>query len=745
MKTSNLRHDERNIPSQLAWTGILTVVSCMALLSQAATAQRLPERIDLPAAQGIKIGPGVAEELAANGAANVMIALAQPQSLQGLNTASPGRGVRPNLAVLRSEVATLQSGVLASVENIGYQSKFAYSAVPALAGRITSDAALRALGSHPSVVRVDLDVGGTGHLVNSVPLIAADQRHAMGNSGAGVVVAVLDSGLDTDHNNLADNLIAEACFADNNGAIDGNGRCPNGSDRQLGPGAAEDDAGHGSHVTGIITSNGTQGSVGAAPDASIVAVRVTWGPTFNGVFAAFSEIVAGLNYIINNPGLGVQVINMSLGTNALFAGDCDNSAAFNMAGAAAINMLRANGVIAFASAGNNGDSTQMTSPACLSNVISVGASDNLDAPAGFTNSNASTDVFAPGVNVLSSDLANGTTTVSGTSMASPHAAACAALLIQTGEATTPAQIETRLETSAFMVTVPGNGLTFPRIDCAPLANVPPTCNANGPYTAECALTTTLDGTGSSDDNGDPLSYLWTGPFTGGSAVGAMPMVVFEAPTGSKSVSLTVSDGTEDSQCSAQVTVQDTTAPSITPPDDATAECAAPSGTPVPLGTAIATDSCDASPAITNDAPPVFPVGDTTVIWRATDADGNFAQASQTVTVEDTLAPTVSCNAPATIVPPNAPISFTASALDQCEGPIAAEITEFDCFTFTKKGKRIDKTGSCVVAISGDQITIFDSGGVGNNITWTATSTDAAGNTATENCALQVKRSGRGGK
>jgi subtilisin family serine protease len=639
----------------------------MFLFAQAAKAQQLPEGADLPAAQSVKIGPGVAEELAANGAANVMIALAQPQSLQGLNTASPDRGVRPNLAALKSEIATLQRGVLSSIENIGYRPRFTYSAVPALAGRITSDAAMKALANHPNVMRVDLDVGGSGQLATSVPLIGADQRHAMGNTGLGVVVAVLDSGLDTDHSNLADNLIAEACFADADGTIDGIGNCPNGSDRQIGPGAAEDDAGHGSHVTGIITSNGTFGSVGAAPDAGIVAIRVTYGPTFNGAFSFFSEIVAALNYIIINPQLNVRVINMSLGTTALYNGNCDTSTAFNMAGATAINALRANGVIAFASAGNNGSTTQMTSPACLSNVISVGASDNADAPAVFTNSNASTDVFAPGVLVLSSNLQNGTTTVSGTSMASPHAAACAALLIQTGEATTPNQIETRLETSAFTVTVPGNGLTFPRIDCAPLANVPPTCNANGPYTAECALTTTLDGTGSSDDNGDPLSYLWTGPFTGGSAVGAMPMVVFEAPTGSKSVLLTVSDGTDSSQCSADVTVQ------------------------------------------------------------------------------DTLAPTVSCNAPATIVPPNAPISFTASALDQCEGPIAADITEYDCFTFTKKGKRIDKTGSCVVAIGGDQITILDSGGVGTHITWTATSTDAAGNTTTEDCALRVKRPESGKK
>ena len=67
--------------------------------------------------------------------------------------------------------------------------------------------------------------------------------------------------------------------------------------------------------------------------------------------------------------------------------------------------------------------------------------------------------------------------------------------------------------------------------------------------------------------------------------------------------------------------------------------------------------------------------------------------------------TTSCNSPATIIPPDAPISFTATATDICAGDLVPEITEFDCFKFTKKGKRIDKTESCVVAIDGDTIAV----------------------------------------
>lgn len=681
-----------------------------------------------PAHSEAKIGPGVLEQLRDSGAANVMIALAPPPSAQAVGL---------DMAAMKSQIAQMQTDVLAQLGGLDYQARHTYSAVPALAGRVTSEAGLAALARHPSVRKVDLDVGGTGSLATSVPLIGADLRHALGNSGAGVVVAVLDSGLDTDHVNLGDNLIAEACFLDNDGTVDGLGLCPNGSDRQTGVGAAEDDAGHGSHVTGIVTSNGTLGSVGVAPDASIVALKVTAGPTFSGVFFFFSEIVAALDYIINNPGLGVQVINMSIGTSALFGGDCDASTAFNMAGAAAINTLRANGVTAFASAGNNGSSTQMTSPACLSNVISVGASDNSDNPAGITNSNASTDIFAPGVGILSSDLSNGTTTATGTSMASPHAAGCAALLIQNGEAVTPDQIETRLETSAVQVLVTANGLSFPRIDCNPQVNVPPVCNANGPYTAECGGAVTLNGTASSDPNGDPLTFLWEGPIVGTTANGPMPSVVFPTPTGLKNISLTVNDGMDSSQCSAPVTVQDTLAPSIAAPDDVIEECAAPAGTPVLLGSATATDSCDPNPLISNDAPPLFQLGDTTVTWTATDDDGNTDSDTQTVTVEDSIAPQVFCNNPATITPPDAPVSFTATATDQCQGALIPEVTDFDCFKFTKKGKRINKTSSCVVSFAGDQITILDSGGVADMIEWTVAATDASGNTGTETCSLKV--------
>jgi hypothetical protein len=276
-------------------------------------------------------------------------------------------------------------------------------------------------------------------------------------------------------------------------------------------------------------------------------------------------------------------------------------------------------------------------------------------------------------------------------------------------------------------------------------DVPPVCDANGPYVAECeGNPITLDGSGSFDPDGGSLTFLWVGPFIGTPASGETPTVQFPAPTGDKQVDLTVEDDEGDTaMCSAQVTVQDTLPPSLTAPADVTAECASPDGTAVDLGMPTVSDLCDASVDVINDAPPLFPLGSTVVLWTATDDAGNQTTDTQDVTIEDTIPPDVECNNPPTIVPPDAPISFTATATDLCEGDVIPEITDFDCFKFTKKGKRIDKTESCEIAIAGDTITILDSGGVGDNITWTVRATDSSGNVTVSQCAMVVVNPGKG--
>lgn len=146
----------------------------------------------------------------------------------------------------------------------------------------------------------------------------------------------------------------------------------------------------------------------------------------------------------------------------------------------------------------------------------------------------------------------------------------------------------------------------------------------------------LDGSGSSDPDGDPITCSWTGDF--GNLTGCS--VTVSLPLGDHAITLNVSDGLLATNDDLLVRVMDTTPPSITAPADVSAEQAHRDGTAVEIGTAQATDISDAAPVITNNAPAVFPFGSTIVTWTATDASGNMALANQVITVVDTTPPSL---------------------------------------------------------------------------------------------------------
>jgi len=476
-----------------------------------------------------KVGADVFQQISSAGNAKVFVAL-KPSS-DDVSLVSKA----DVLAKRHDQVKATRLGVLADSAQYDFTEKTILKNVPALIGTVTSAAGVRALAKDPRVARIDLDPGGSAHLASSVPSIGANLRHQQLNNGEGVVVAVIDSGVDSDHPNLQDSLVHEACFLDNDGQVDGVGLCPNGSDRQFGTGAAEDDRGHGTHVTGIITYSSTGTLTGVAPEADIVSIKAL---DSNGRFQYASEIVAAMDYVLSNPELNVQVVNLSLGTDSLFSGDCDDSRSYSMAAASVVNSLRAAGVVTVASAGNASSTGQMGFPACLRNVISVGASNDDGFPASFTNSSPTTDMFGPGVNVSSSWLGGGLRSSNGTSMAAPHVAGCAALLMQTGDFESVDEVETWLEDSDKSVVVPASGLAYPQLDCGYRPNQSPIASFVTTQQPNDTIVN-FDAEASNDPDGTLVSYDWQ---FGDGAIGSGPTIShsYDVP-GEYLVTLTVAD------------------------------------------------------------------------------------------------------------------------------------------------------------------------------------------------------------
>ncbi|UCE00641.1 MAG: PKD domain-containing protein [Chloroflexota bacterium] len=130
-------------------------------------------------------------------------------------------------------------------------------------------------------------------------------------------------------------------------------------------------------------------------------------------------------------------------------------------------------------------------------------------------------------------------------------------------------------------------------------------------------------------------------------------------------------------------------------------------------------------------------GDYTVSLEVNDDFGGSAMCNAQVQIIDTTPPEIYCNAPLTIVPSDAPVAYTGTATDTCDGQIEPVISGFDCYKLSKKGKRIDKTESCIVSFEGAALSIQDSGGIDDIITWSLSVRDNNGNQAIKECKIQV--------
>ncbi len=214
---------------------------------------------------------------------------------------------------------------------------------------------------------------------------------------------VIDSGIDLDHPDLNVDVARSISFL-------------SGSPQNQSP---EDKNGHGTHVAGTIAAiDNTIGSVGVAPGSEVVAVRVLdrRGSGSN------SGVIAGVDYVAANGAAG-DVANMSLGGGVSTA--LDN----------AVISAAASGVIFVLAAGNESDNANNHSPARANgpNIYTISAMDVNDNWASFSNYGSAVDYCSPGVAVFSTWKDGGYNTISGTSMAAPHAAGI--LLLSNNQAT----------------------------------------------------------------------------------------------------------------------------------------------------------------------------------------------------------------------------------------------------------------------------------------------------------------------
>lgn len=229
-------------------------------------------------------------------------------------------------------------------------------------------------------------------------------------SAAGVTVYVLDTGIRVSHQDFG-------------------GRARNGYDFVDNDKVANDCNGHGTHVAGTI--GGT--TYGVAKDVKLVGVRVL---DCKGS-GSYSAIIKGIDWVTRNA-VKPAVANMSLGG--------DSSATLD----AAVKRSIAAGVVYAVAAGNDNKDACKQSPARQPDAITVAAEDSNDTRASFSNYGACVDLFAPGVKIksLSSKSDTGTATMSGTSMASPHVAGAAALMLGANPNLTPKQVRDEMVAKA---------------------------------------------------------------------------------------------------------------------------------------------------------------------------------------------------------------------------------------------------------------------------------------------------------
>lgn len=413
----------------------------------------------------------------------------------------------------QSSMQALQSRVRLSASYEAFKNTRTFKHLPLMTATITAQD-LENLKQSPDVVSIQIDHQNRLQLTQSAQIIRADEIWDTGHTGSGVAVAVLDTGADTSHPHFADRIVAEACFS-KNGDFDTT-LCPNGESTQIGLGSAGGCTSsalgceHGTRMTGIIAGLSQEFS-SIAPAADILALQVFTQSNNSGLCGVDStpcltsydsDIIAALEHVYDiRDEFSIAAVNLSLGRGS-YSSACD--ASFSNY-SSILDLLKQANIAVFASSGNGFESNALMSPACHSDIFSVGSTvstagtNNCDLPktidtvSCFSNATSFLDFLAPGHLVRTTGFAAGYTNDLGTSVASAHASACYALLKAASPESTLVDIIDALKTTGVSVTDSRNEdapLTFPRIDCFAALNQLPfdiLNTASAPYRSTLIL------------------------------------------------------------------------------------------------------------------------------------------------------------------------------------------------------------------------------------------------------------------
>jgi len=394
----------------------------------------------------------------------VVFELPAPISAQG--RAEAGHARRQKIAELTQSIQAQVGGALGNART--------FRSIGALAADIDQKTAMT-LAQRSDVKALDVDQRLFLALDTAVPLLGIDQLHALtdpigGVRGEGGKLAVIDSGIvQVPDLQYSDGDLAEACFCQ--------GCCLDGQDQAFGPGSANDGSGHGTQVLGAAASQGVNASVGPAPLAKAVMIKVE--PDDGSISS--SDIAAALDWVANEHP-DTDVVNMSLGTPDTFSGECNGAEGWLDVFEEAVESVIANGTLVVASAGNGGVHTEMSAPACLSQVIAVGATytkdysstigwgsgctdvaPSQDALACFSNVSTTTEVMAPGAFVEVPNQSGGLSDVAGTSFSAPIVSGCLVQIMAAKPDASQGALRASLsQTDVFVNTDSGE---IPRLDC----------------------------------------------------------------------------------------------------------------------------------------------------------------------------------------------------------------------------------------------------------------------------------------